>query len=722
MLSVTVRRVCTAVLLVSFLASGALASDPARYFPEDTALFIGWTKLMDADSESMARQQRWLKAMSADAAEDMGTDADFALLNALLDALEPLQTGTVGVGLLDFAVERKDPVVHAAAVITDVAKPQQLADTMQRLAEAGDPEALTARTVGGVDFQVSPLGDSGQELLWGVHDGAFILTINEVAAQRMVRLMAGDGPTLADNAELKFCRERIEADSDAGHFGVFVNFDRIRTRGKELATEMLGELPPEVDTTLDELGLTALHSKYAQFTPDEHGVTIKVFAHADAPHKGILKFWDQAPLTDADLRIVPRDAYWAEVVNCDLAGLWDETLRVVEAIDPDAVPMMQAPLMMATQMLGFSITEDFLPALGDTWAVFDAPDHGGLLMSGTVIAVDVNDAEALQGMLGQIVQISGMFASQSGATVQVKTTKHGKHEIHYVLFGGVPSPVAPAWGFVDDRCVFGLFPQSVAVAMQQVDPQTRGKSLLDHPRVAEVRKQLPKEIQDLHYLNSKYIARMLYPIGNMLQTMGVSQYGDRGLEIDLDVMPPIAEETAKVQDYVGGYSQREDGVLYIGSGDATPLAAVSAVALATSIMLPSLSRARTQAKRAVTGVNLRSISQACIIYAVDHNEELPPSLDALVAEGMLTEDKLISPRDGETRYVLLPAEIRMSAIRRPDRYILAYEPPIEGDEGHVNAAFADGHVEYMERGAFEERLRETYQEMGKEDEVPAEFR
>jgi prepilin-type N-terminal cleavage/methylation domain-containing protein len=53
------------------------------------------------------------------------------------------------------------------------------------------------------------------------------------------------------------------------------------------------------------------------------------------------------------------------------------------------------------------------------------------------------------------------------------------------------------------------------------------------------------------------------------------------------------------------------------------LVVVAIIALLISILLPSLGRAREQAKRAVCGSNLRSITQACITYSMDNDDNMP---------------------------------------------------------------------------------------------------
>ncbi|MGE3182486.1 MAG: type II secretion system protein, partial [Phycisphaerae bacterium] len=53
------------------------------------------------------------------------------------------------------------------------------------------------------------------------------------------------------------------------------------------------------------------------------------------------------------------------------------------------------------------------------------------------------------------------------------------------------------------------------------------------------------------------------------------------------------------------------------------LVVVAIIALLISILLPSLSRARELAKRAVCRANARGIAQSCHLYANDNREWFP---------------------------------------------------------------------------------------------------
>lgn len=716
------RMAMCGVLVSLVLAHPAAAGDIARVMPAETALYVGWSQLMEQDSPELRLHQQFMRGMLDFAASQSGQEAPPPWFPHFLDLLPPLQTGSGGLGLFDVTLVDKQPDIQAALVVETPDAAAVAASVGKLIGAVVDAAQIEPLAVRDVPFSRVRLGDTPMYLMWGSYEHFCLLALGDAAAGKVLDCMKGSAANLAAAPEFTFDRNKVQARVEKQYFCLYADVQRIVTRGKAVAAEIMGELPPIVDQALTELGVTSVRSKYLHADRHDDRPRMMAFAHVDGPRRGLLKLWDQKPLAEDDLKIVPKDVYWAEVNNLDLVGVWAEVRRVFEELAPEKVGMLDGPLAMSARMLGFSITEDLLPVLGDTWALFDAPAHGGILLTGTVLVADVKDAEALQGMLARVVQFATPLAREGEATLKLGQMKHGEHDIHYVLIGGVPSPVAPAWGFADNRWVFGLFPQTVATALRQVDPKTRGESLLDNPDFKAGRARLPRDAQGIGYFDMKYLTRLFYPVAKLALTAGASVLAPHGVEIDFALLPPLPEAVAKVTNNVSTSSVDADGILYASSGDGGSLMmAASAASFGVSIALPSLARAREVAKRAVSASNLRAIGQACHIYANDNQDKFPDDFAPLIAAGLVTPKVLHSPRDPDddedaVSYVYIPGQ---TAASDPHN-VLAYERVFD-DEG-TNALFVDCHVEWMKLEEFKRVLRETYRRLEREHELPAEFR
>ena len=145
-------------------------------------------------------------------------------------------------------------------------------------------------------------------------------------------------------------------------------------------------------------------------------------------------------------------------------------------------------------------------------------------------------------------------------------------------------------------------------------------------------------------------------------------------------------------------------------------------ALMTSVLLPSLSKARETANRVKCGSNLRQIGMGCLIYANDHNGKLPPDQGTLLKEADLTLPVFLCPSGNTT----VPPEVlagnldaKATWVNQHSDYVylgagktqatanaetvIAYEKDNHHNDG-MNMLFGDGHVEYLHTFEAQRRL------------------
>ena len=720
-------RAAIGLLIVCTLTSAAAADgvDIAACMPAETAFYLGWTP-SEAVNAELGQVKQVVDALMRLPADDL-SPGNMERIRILTDLALALPTRSGGLGLIDISVGEAGPVAHIALVLSGNGDGTSLLQQCETVAQQMEMPILdTTLDHGGaaVALRAIPLGS--MNVAWLAYKEYVIIALDDTDASRLDNVLScidGDADNLTDSAEFQFDRKKLGVEPRGAYFCLYADPQRIITKGKELVELLGGPLPPIVDAALEQLGIASIRSKYIHFDSDDGVLRLRAFAHIDGPMRGLMKLWDQKPLTEDDLKIIPQDAYWAEVANLDLAGLWEETRKVIGELSPDTLPAVEGAVAMSAQFTGFSITDDFLPALGDTWAFFDAPDHGGILMSGTVMAVEVQAPEAVNDMMTALVHRLAPLVMQAGATLRIKENERNGHTIHYVVIGGVPSPVSPSWGFVDGRWVFGLTPQTVAVALNEIDPATRGPRLVDRADVRAARERMPESINGFSWGDVKYINRLFYPVVNAMTTAGTSMLGQTVSDLDPAEFPTVPELVAMSHNYIAIRSTDSDGVIHASIGDAAHAQlAVAGGALATSVLLPSLSRARFVAKMAVSQSNLKGIGMACMVYANDHQDQLPESLESLVTEGFITRKMLQSPvsPDDPAPYVLIRRTRPLEDASNPPGDVLAYE--IVRDDGKANVLFLDGHVETVPLERLAMLLRKTYRNIGRENEIPPEFR
>ncbi|MFW6062332.1 MAG: hypothetical protein ACOC93_05940 [Planctomycetota bacterium] len=124
----------------------------------------------------------------------------------------------------------------------------------------------------------------------------------------------------------------------------------------------------------------------------------------------------------------------------------------------------------------------------------------------------------------------------------------------------------------------------------------------------------------------------------------------------------------------------------------------------------ALARARRAAEITVSGTNLKGLATAIRLYTSDHGQ-LPPDLEALVTDGLVSPKMLFSPASGREPELTEDGELTNEPdyvyLRRPKDHkadhVLVYEPPKLWDGEGGNVAYADGNVEWLSA----EKLREA---------------
>ena len=134
--------------------------------------------------------------------------------------------------------------------------------------------------------------------------------------------------------------------------------------------------------------------------------------------------------------------------------------------------------------------------------------------------------------------------------------------------------------------------------------------------------------------------------------------------------------------------------------------------LLISILLPSFSRARELAKRAVCQANMNGIGQSLMIYANDNTGEFPPNTQLLIDAGLCTPKMFQCPSEGnepesgsDFQYI---AELN---TRSPADWIVLYEDPANHNAEGGNFLYIDMHVEFIKEPAYSAELERANRAM-----------
>lgn len=135
-------------------------------------------------------------------------------------------------------------------------------------------------------------------------------------------------------------------------------------------------------------------------------------------------------------------------------------------------------------------------------------------------------------------------------------------------------------------------------------------------------------------------------------------------------------------------------------------------ALLVAILLPSLSRARELAKRAVCAANMRNVGVALMTYARDNGDEFPPNAQLLIDAGLCTPKMFQCPSEGNGPEA--GADFQYVAglnSRDPRDWILLYEDAAHHNGEGGNLLYLDDHVEFRKEPAYSAELERVNRAM-----------
>ncbi len=717
-------------------AAPANATDLARIMPEGTLIYLA--RAGDQQIDAAARDTSFGKLLAepqmrafldgawnaldefARQQADAGDDAK--AYDALKRMLETLARRPVAVALIDGGMNEKGPFVEAALVAhLGAGTVDAFVKDVDTLIEAGPLPPIESATVAGKRLQRLATG-LPDDLYYGAIGDHFVLAIGRSTIEKIVAGIDGVKPSLADSQRMKLPRARIGGSERTRAYTLYLDAGRLITHARALLpmiTQGDEEAAGFLTALIDGLGLARLQSIVWEQHYDKQGCRSGTYVYSGGDQSGPLAKHVGKPLTDDDLACIPRAPHWAFAANLDLAGIYRQVLSVVKSFDAEFHADMTAAIGKFENDLDLELDADLLALIGDTLVAYDAPENGGIFITGITGVVESSNPDRLRRSLRKIVRAIADAAGSDAVSVQKRPYRG--HTIEFVNVPGVPMPVAPAWAAHENRVIIAMYPQMVMAALDRLlgaDP--RSDSLLANADFVRARGVLGKLGSSVSYVDTKATVAAGYPWLLLFGQMGASMAQGEGVQFDMSTFPTQRAITRHLFSTVGTTRRDADGVLYAAFGP-LPLGGnslmpsdIGTISMLTSIMLPSLSRARELSKRTVCGANLRGIGRAMYIHA-QNGDKFPPDFKTLIADNNTTEKQFVCPStdvkvgDLNACYEYIKGQ---TVIGDPQN-VLMYEKEKNHSEGG-NVLFQDGHVEYVKSYTrVEELVKETRERLAK---------
>ena len=707
-----------ALLVGSFLLAVSASAQPvADRVPAGAIVYVGWQGTENVPGyagshfEAIIREsnipavfrQVLPQAIRRVAREDARAGADLQMVYDLLAPVAKYPTAFFFEGL---NFEGRHPMPRLGLVCRAGADAEALRARLQAVMDrAGDPNLPVKVIVSGQDVallvgyapdEMALAGDAGGRPDALTADAGFQSALGKVKADAVIALH------INVDSLFKTIDGAVELNANADERAMY-------------------------EKVVEAIGLRGVKRLIATSGFDGKDWMERVYVEAPTPRKGILNMLDQPALGDDLLKVIPATADLFVAGSFDVGKLIAELRTIVGEIDPDAQKMFDQGLGGATMAIGRNLRTDVLDPLGAHWVAYSAPEVAGGGLPGMVVVNKPDDvAKAKSGLMAVSIFASNSAASalamnNAPITLGGRQVKYGDLAINYLA-----TPlVTPCWSVQGEYMIAGFYPQSVIGAWRQIES---GQGLMiDTSEYKALRARLGAEqISGITFANLPATAPQGYQILLVLsRVVGIADLF--GIQSPPIVIPPyhIFQENLTV---AGGVSWVEDDGVHMkrvapfpgaellqggGAGVIAPIIGMSA--LQTSIMLPSLNRARETANRVKCGNNLRQLGLAMKLFANENRGNFPADMRSLAQYAVANDvsaSVFLCPSDGDDVPEGIdewPLDQRLDWIVANTGYeyaaagltdlagfdvVLIHEKLNAHDNDGINILYGDAHVEF----------------------------
>ncbi len=457
----------------------------------------------------------------------------------------------------DFAVGEHGPDLHGGMIVSAGERAAEIKQSIARLEELAPPNAIKTA---GPWHRLQPPGPGAPVFEWGWKGTYLIFGIGAGSADGIVERFSDKPPQWLTGLRKQLVVERPAMVQYLNAKAIIAIAASANKGGRGF------------DQILSALGIGNLNYFASVSGLEGTGCVTKSQLSFDGPMTGIFDLAGGLPLAAKDLASVPQDATIAFVARIDLDKVYRGALAIADRIQPGARAPVEQIVGQMEQSLGVKLSDDLLQSLGDSWAVYSSPSEGGLLVTGLTAIAPVRDAEKLRKAEEKLLtvahhaldqphaEVSGgaPFAGQRGG-VSISETKFRSHTIHYLTFIGGGAPIAPAWCITDKELIVSLSPQTIKAHLSR---PAGSKSLADVPKVKS-HLMADENVKMLSYVDTAPVARMVYPMAQMLYTAAASEAQRHGMNIDAAIFPSAAAILPHLRPAVTTVRAAKSGVLMV---------------------------------------------------------------------------------------------------------------------------------------------------------------
>jgi len=441
-----------------------------------------------------------------------------------------------------------------------------------------------------------PMPPNAPTIEWGIREKYLIVGIGDGVADKIVERRNAQPPAWLTKLRAKLPAERVSVIH-------YFNTKQIL----ELVNPLMGR---EGGALLSVLGLSNAQAVASISGFDGQGFVNKTWVQLDGEPTGLLDVFGPQPLTAADLTALPKSSSLAAAMRFDLDRTFKSVQNIVVKTDARAGQEMSQGLAHMEMLLGFKLSEDLFQSLGDTWAIYNSPAEGGLVLTGLTAVVPVKNKAKLDNVTEKLLALSRQanVAEQPNGHrrrrgVEVRQQQFAGQTINFLQPIGAEVPFAIAWCVTDKHLILALQPQNVRAFLSR---KSDAGSIADIPAVAEQLKGQPLVV---HYQDMAETLRVVYPIVQIGLNILCGELQREGVNLDAALLPSLASILPHVGPTVTTLTRDKEGLVLTSRGTLPISGAAGVVPLTLPWLMFSYRATKLEAIEAVPAIAPQAVPE-----------------------------------------------------------------------------------------------------------------
>lgn len=650
-------------------------------------------KLWNDPSVQMFYQQLWGTVQNMMHQGMIPGDEEKAALEKVLGLIKQVHDCPFAIGLAETKPGENSVPCFAFLIVDAGEGKESLAAAVQEIEFLAEEGEIVITQVGPYQMH-APAECDDVNLYWGWIENTLVIALNDEIGHALKNI-----PGATNTNMVSILQNLGNHASDQNILSVYLDTEHI---AQTVQTIMINEGEQEgldkIKSILNSLGVSGISSitgrmgfsgpdMVSQFMIENDAVTL---TGLPAQFK---------PVDMSLLDVVDARAMNVGLVNIDLAGIYDVVLAAMQkVVEEDEFADLNEGIANFESNLGFKIRDGLLDSLAGPMVSYSFP-IGTVMeapMGGFVIIAELRDSQNFDQSMKALGQLA---ANMSKGMVTASTQIVSEQTFNtFTIAPLAMMQIMPTWTIMDNKMILASNVNLCTATIGNLRGETNGfKSIRTVPEFQAATAAVPATTISMTYLNSPVAFKhamtqfqQFWPMVNMLTAK-------EGFNL-----PPVLPNPVNVIDEMGpmvDYCWIEDGSFYNrGQG---PILTESAGALAgmgvgVAVMMPAITKARDQAKKAVCAAQLKQIGLALNMYVLDHGE-LPPTLDTLTENAYLPDNDgyLSCPENNQgEQYIYRGSDLKSALM---DAEMILVHDQFENHNGDRNVLFGDGHVEHCKR-------------------------